>query len=67
MNEIENGIRVTDIAAKAMRLFGELLYPYPRELVSIVVGDFLHNMEMDGLIMISYGIFDFYDGIPKLT
>ena len=65
MNEIENGIRVTDIAAKAMRLFGELLYPYPRELVSIVVGDFLHNMEMDGLIMISYGIFDFYDGIPQ--
>ncbi len=65
MNAIESGISVTDIAAKAMKLYGELLYPYPRELVSIVVGDFLHNMEMDGMIMISYGIFDFYNGIPE--
>jgi len=65
MNEIETGISVTEIAANAMKLYGELLYPYPRELISIVVGDFLHNMEMDGMIMISYGIFDFYDGIPQ--
>lgn len=62
MSEVEAGIAVTDIAAKAMKLYGELLYPYPRELISIVVGDFQQNMEMDGLIMISYGIFDFYDG-----
>lgn len=65
MNEIEAGINVTQIAANAIKLYGELLYPYPRDLVSIVVGDFLHNMEMDGMIMISYGIFDFYDGAPE--
>lgn len=65
MSEIENGISVTEIAANAMRLYGELFFPYSRDLISIVVGDFLHNMEMDGLIMISYGIFDFYDGIPE--
>lgn len=64
MNEIEQGKQVVDIGARAMKLFGELWYPYQRELVSIVVGDFLHNMEMDGLVMISYGIFDFYNGNP---
>jgi hypothetical protein len=64
MNQIEQGKQVVDIGAQAMKLFGELWYPYPRELVSIIVGDFLHNMEMDGLIMISYGIFDFYNGNP---
>lgn len=64
MNQIEQGKAVTELGALAMKLYGELWFPYPRELVSIVVGDFLHNMEMDGLIMISYGIFDFYDGNP---
>lgn len=65
MSEIEQGKQVTEIGANALRLFGELWFPYPREMVSIVVGDFLHNMEMDGLIMISYGIFDFYNGEPN--
>jgi len=65
MNNIETGKAVTQIAANAMKLYAKLLYPYPHEMVSIVVGDFLHNMEMDGMIMISYGIFDFYDGTPQ--
>lgn len=64
MNQIEQGKQVTEIAAQAMKLYGELFYPYQRELVSIVVGDFLHNMELDGFVMISYGIFDFYNGNP---
>lgn len=65
MNNIETGKAVVELGAKAMRLYGKLLYPYPHEMVSIVVGDFLHNMEMDGMVMISYGIFDFYNGTPK--
>ena len=65
MNNIETGKAVTQLGANAMKLYGKLLYPYPHEMVSIVVGDFLHNMEMDGMVMISYGIFDFYDGTPK--
>lgn len=64
MNQIEQGKQVVELGAQAMKLYGEIWFPYPRELVSIVVGDFLHNMEMDGLIMISYGIFDFYNGNP---
>ncbi|MFZ3069751.1 MAG: M1 family metallopeptidase [Anaerolineaceae bacterium] len=62
---IPAGEAVTEIAAKALKLYGELYYPYPREMLSIVVADFLHNMEMDGMVMISYGVFNFYDKTPK--
>lgn len=65
MNEIETGKAVTEIASKALDLFGELFYPYPRQMISIVAADFLHNMEMDGMVMISYGVFDFYDNTPE--
>ncbi|MFZ3151349.1 MAG: M1 family metallopeptidase [Anaerolineaceae bacterium] len=62
---IPAGEAVTKIAANALKLFGDLYYPYPREMLSIVVADFVHNMEMDGMVMISYGVFDFYDQTPK--
>jgi len=65
MNNIETGKAVAQIGANAMKLYAKLLYPYPHEMVSIVVGDFLHNMEMDGMVMISYGVFDFYNKTPK--
>jgi len=65
MNNIETGKAVAQIGANAMKLYAKLLYPYPHEMVSIVVGDFLHNMEMDGMVMISYAIFDFYNGSPQ--
>ena len=59
------GEAVTEIAAQALKLFGKLYYPYPREMLTIVAADFLHNMEMDGMLMISYGVFDFYNDTPK--
>ncbi len=62
---VPSGEAVTELAANAIKLFGELYYPYPREMLSIVVADFIHNMEMDGMVMISYGVFDFYDQTPK--
>ena len=65
MEAQEAGIAVTEIAAQALKLFGQLYYPYPREMISIVAADFLHNMEMDGMVMISYGVFDFYNKTPK--
>ncbi len=65
MEAQDAGEAVTEIAAQALKLFGELYYPYPREMLSIVAADFLHNMEMDGMVMISYGVFDFYNDTPK--
>ncbi|HQK43229.1 MAG TPA: M1 family metallopeptidase [Anaerolineaceae bacterium] len=65
MEAREAGKAVTEIAAQALKLFGELYFPYPREMISIVAADFLHNMEMDGMVMISYGVFDFYNKTPK--
>ncbi|HOE34259.1 MAG: hypothetical protein GX415_01160 [Chloroflexi bacterium] len=65
MEAQEAGKAVTEIAAQALKLFGQLYYPYPREMISIVAADFLHNMEMDGMVMISYGVFDFFNKTPK--
>jgi aminopeptidase N len=47
-----------------MKMFSEMLTSYPREIISIVSSDFLHNMEMDGMVMISNKVFDFYDNTP---
>lgn len=63
-NNQEAGKEVLELGINAIKLYGELFYPYPRSLISIVVADYLHNMEMDGMVMISYGVFDFYNG-PK--
>jgi hypothetical protein len=65
MEAQDAGKAVTEIAAQALQLFAELYYPYPREMLTIVAADFLHNMEMDGMLMISYGVFDFYNDTPK--
>ena len=60
MNNQDKGPALCEIARKALELFEELFYPYPRELISIVAGDFLHNMEMDGMFMLSHKVIDFY-------
>ncbi len=65
MNQQETGEAVLQIAAQAMKLFGELFAPYPREMISIVAADFLHNMEMDGMVLLSHKVFDFYDNTPR--
>jgi hypothetical protein len=65
MEAQDAGKAVTEIAAQALKLFGELYYPYPREMLTIVAADFLHNMEMDGMVMLSYGVFDYYNDTPK--
>ena len=57
-NEVETGQRMLRLAAQALDLYGELWMPYPREMLSIVAADFLHNMEMDGMVMLSYGVID---------
>jgi len=57
-NEVDQGPRILQLAAQALDLYGELWMPYPREMLSIVAADFLHSMEMDGMVMISYGVID---------
>lgn len=64
INNQQAGKEVLELGMNAVKLYGEYFYPYPRQLLSIVVADYLHNMEMDGMVMISYGVFDFYRG-PK--
>lgn len=60
MNNKDKGPALCEIARKSLELFEELFYPYPREMISIVAGDFLHNMEMDGMFMLSHKVIDFY-------
>jgi hypothetical protein len=57
-NEVETGQHILQVAAQALDLYGELWMPYPREMLSIVAADYLHNMEMDGMVMLSYGVID---------
>lgn len=63
MNHYEQGVgkAAVEIGARALKLYGELFFPYDRELLTIVAGDFLHNMEMDGMVLISNRVIDFYD------
>ena len=63
-NQKQNASAITQIAAQAMDLFSELFGEYPRERIVIISADFLHNMEMDGMVLLSNKIIDFYDGTP---
>lgn len=55
---------ILDIAAQSLSLFSELFGEYPREKLVIAAADFLHNMEMDGMLLISHKIIDFYNDTP---
>src|SRR5690606_10334648 len=48
------------IASQAMDLFIEIFGPYHHKQISLVSADFLHNMEMDGMVLLSSKILDFY-------
>lgn len=60
--EIESARASAEMAIQAIQLFSELYGPPERDLLSIVEVEFNHNMEFDGLIMLSSGIFMFYNG-----
>ena len=63
--EASAGEAAADLAVDAITLFTEYYGPILRDLVSIVEADFEHNMEYDGLIFVSQGIFMFYNGTPE--
>ncbi len=60
----EAGQAIIEIATNALDMFAELFYPYPRQTLSLVAADFLHNMETDGMLLISKGVIDFYRDAP---
>ena len=53
------------IASQAMDLFIEIFGPYHHKQISLVSADFLHNMEMDGMVLLSSKILDFYDNTAE--
>ena len=53
------------IASQAMDLFSEIFGPFYRQQISLVSADFLHNMEMDGMVLLSSKILDFYDSTAE--
>jgi hypothetical protein len=63
--EASAGEAAADLAVETIKLFTEYYGPVMRDLVTIVEADFEHNMEFDGLIFISRGIFMFYNGTPE--
>ena len=60
----EAGQAIIEVAKNALDMFAELFYPYPRQTLSLVAADFLHNMETDGMLLISKGVIDFYRDAP---
>lgn len=63
--EASAGEAAADLAVDTIKLFSEYYGPVMRDLVTIVEADFEHNMEFDGLVFISRGIFMFYNGTPE--
>ena len=55
---------IIEVAENALDMFAEFFYPYPRKTLSLVAADFLHNMETDGMLLISKGVIDFYRDAP---
>jgi hypothetical protein len=60
----EAGSAIIKVAKNALDMFAELFYLYPRETLSLVAADFLHNMETDGMLLLSKGVIDFYQDAP---
>lgn len=58
------GQAIIEVAENALDMFADLFYPYPRKSLSLVAADFLHNMETDGMLLISKGVLDFYRDAP---
>ncbi len=58
------GPAIIEVAKNALDMFAEFFYPYPRKTLSLVAADFLHNMETDGMLLISKGVIDFYRDAP---
>jgi len=53
---------VLDTAVKAVKDYSRLFGVLPRQAISIIQADFLDGMEFDGLVFVSKGFYNLYDG-----
>ncbi len=58
------GEDVLDAVARALEVYGDLFGPYHRERYVVVQADLPDGMEYDGLALVSYDFFDYYNGRP---
>jgi len=63
--DTSGGQEVLQNTMDALSLYSTLFMPYPHPSLSIVEADFLDGMEYDGLIFLSHGFYNLYDGTPK--
>jgi len=59
------GLEVLHNTADALKLYSNLIMPYPHITLSVVEADFLDGMEYDGLFFLSQDFFYLYNGTPK--
>jgi hypothetical protein len=63
--DLEAGRQALKDASAALALYSRLFSPYPHPSLSVVEADFRDGMEYDGLVFLSYGFYNLYDGTPK--
>jgi hypothetical protein len=63
--DIKAGKAALRDTAAALELYARLFGPYPHASLSVVEADFRDGMEYDGLVFLSYGFYNLYDGTPE--
>lgn len=58
------GEAALETTAQSLELYQRLFSPYPHSSLSVVEADFLDGMEYDGLIFLSNGFYNLYQGTP---
>ncbi len=58
------GEDVLDAASQALSRYADLFGPYHRERYVVVQADLPDGMEYDGIALVSYDFFDYYNGRP---
>ncbi len=63
--DVKAGQQALKDASAALELYSRLFGPYRHPSLSVVEADFRDGMEYDGLVFLSYGFYNTYDGTPK--
>ncbi len=63
--DVAAGQQALKDSAAALELYSRLFGPYPHPSLSVVEADFRDGMEYDGMVFLSYGFYNLYDGTPR--